>query len=405
MNDIDNDYLELKYYNNTDYPQEVILENHRMLPIIDGDSDYNITIARFCLSTDLIPMFVPRIEPSFKSLFYDETGNLYDDYVETFENEHVYKQSYIDPVYRNPVFMTNLQVGFEIPKDTYNFPQFPKDRTVSTGQNYTGFTASHVKWRPENIYEIPPPNYDRKNILQSRYFHCYSREHLFNLIARELNNMIATNPCCPSLKDIYHSNQGEIELSVVDGKSCIFIPWALCQNTFFQQCRIIINDDIKNLFGFRTVPHETRKGWNILVIQYELLQPVSMGINNYKYATILEQYVSEELFPFSHIGFSSTTMKTRQMKSHNNNNLLTQNATIPTITDLLLDVSDLNNFYNSLIYVPDNYSRKIKLENAGDMSKVKLNVYLETSDGYYCPVLVRPRGKASILIQFSKIYS
>ena len=403
MNDIDNDYIELQYFNNSGDTEECVLENIRPFPLLQEDCEYNLTICRFSVDTSEIPTFIPRIEPPSKSIFFDENNNIYPHRVVngSLPNEEIFSQSYIDSVTGQIKFNTNLEIGFEVPSST-GYDSWDSTSNHWQDRNYTGWQGKRIVWIPENIFDIPPANIIRSEVLKSKYFYCYSVEHIYNLIVKQLNFILHSFPCS-TIQNIMNSGGGEIELSVVDKRACLFIPWALCQNSLFQQCRIILNTDLDNMFGFRTIPHETNKNWRILVIQYEILQPIMMGVNNLKYATIMEGYVSSDVFPFSRIGFSSTSLQTKKMLVHNNNIIGANNSSIPVITDLLLDVTDLDQFYNTLSYIPDAYSRKIKLLNTNFQNIVRIKLYLQTSDGYYVPINIRPRGKASILIQFSKI--
>lgn len=71
-----NDFLELVTYNNTMNDMDGKLYNQRMLPILSpGPCDVSIT--RFDINTNKIPLWVPRCQPSLFDMNFDANGNLY----------------------------------------------------------------------------------------------------------------------------------------------------------------------------------------------------------------------------------------------------------------------------------------------------------------------------------------
>jgi len=406
----DNNYLELRQYNTTDTIQEAIIKNHRTLPIVD-DGDYNVTVCRFTCDSTQIPTFIPRIEPPKNSMLLNENGLPHSNYWQTVGvnwNEYYYV-NYAE----GRGYATNLEFAIEMPSSSglpsvnfnYGIMQNDAVANITTSDN-SFFAGDRIYWIPENITETPPSTISRQSILRSRYFHCYSQAHLFQLFVTRLNQLMAMIPCA-TIRNLWAQNIGQIQMDTIGGIATIFIPWALLSNSLFQEMNIIINDELKNLFGFHTVPHHTIPNANILVIKYELLQSTNIGINNTKYGLISEQYSSSDFFPFVYLGFTSN-LQCRPLLQYNNatvvGNAQENNATSNILTDFFLDLSGdtLQNFYTRLIYQPEQYSRKIKLVHTNNQNLITLSLYLQTSDGYTVPVYLAPNAQCSILLQFQE---
>jgi hypothetical protein len=72
------DYMELRYFNNTNNRQDAILSNKRTFPFIKAGKAYTATVVRFDADNSNVPMFIPRIENPKVDLAYDENGQLRD---------------------------------------------------------------------------------------------------------------------------------------------------------------------------------------------------------------------------------------------------------------------------------------------------------------------------------------
>ena len=163
-------------------------------------------------------------------------------------------------------------------------------------------------------------------------------------------------------------------------------------NAFDYDFRLIINQELNSILGFHTVPHETIEGAYVFVIKKGVIQK-----SNGKWS-IVELFRPSQMFPFKSIVFTSNDLKTRPIKRFNSNhNEAKQRNSI--ITDLLLTVDDIPNFYDTMVHTPETQDRQINIDNGYQIKNVTIEVMLETSDGYQVPLKLDVLQSCGLLLK------
>lgn len=270
------------------------------------------------------------------------------------------------------------------------------------------WSGEYVRWQPENNFlSKPPAPYSRLSVCSNPYFHAHSLKHISKLISGSLTrlfNYFGGN----SWSSFTSQFSGkEVEIEEVDTKLGMLIPWEVFGNP---KWRIVINGKMKRYFGFHTVPHERWEDAHVLVFDLGTIPKTALGYgsggNAIQYGVIMEQFRSSAMFPFRSIVFKAIDFPINNLKRYTNslfsttNQQDTENMNELIVTDLLLNVQDLNNFYDRLTYTPQAYDRKISML-ANDFSNIRIKVILETIDGVHVPLTCPHNGSATIMLQFT----
>jgi hypothetical protein len=192
---------------------------------------------------------------------------------------------------------------------------------------------------------------------------------------------------------------GNTQVDTLDGKTIIMLPVAIGSGDVSKRYDIIFNDNLNSMYGFLTTPHPTIPNAHI-VRRTGNEQQLTIGYTPKTYSILSEVYKSSKQFPFKTISFSSRDIPVEPLKRYNNADN-ENNASAPIITDLLLQVDNIAEFYDALVYQPQSYGRKIMLNTNNISNKTDIVPFLETDDGLQAPLYVPPHGSCGILIQFT----
>lgn len=367
------EYLELRYYNDTSATQEAVLENRRYNNLLDKKLNWDMSVIRFDTTNTKIPCFIPRIEKPKDDIFKDSHG---DYHAQFYENP----ESWEDLI--KTEFPTNLQVMIQYTDD------------ISPAGTKNKLVGGYIKWIPENVNEPKPVNLDRRDVFQNKYFHSYSQLHLSELLAIALDRSI--DEYCD---DLGITVDGNTQVDTIDDKLVILLPKALYNYSNSKRFDIIINQELKSLYGFNTVPHPSFKNAHVIKRNGNE-QLVRIGYNDYEYYVIPCLYNSSKMFPYKNLTFTTPNFAVEPMM-RNNNAIDENNDKITIITDFLLSVDKINNFYDTLVYQPESYDRKIMVDASSVTNEIKIVCMLESPDGLKSSLLIPPQGSCSILLQFS----
>jgi hypothetical protein len=253
--------------------------------------------------------------------------------------------------------------------------------------------ANYVNWNNAQYdligYEstlVGPEFIDRQVVLSNEFFYSYDLLHVARLFDKTLKSIFLP------LQPFFKSGQ-TISCTVVDGKLAIIFP----ENAFDMDFRIVINQPLKNVTGFHTVPHETIPHAFVLVIKKSTLQRYTDGSR----WVVLEVIRPSQMFPFISILFTSTNLQIRAMKRSNNNQAFSRNK-MEVISDLILSVEDSSSFYDSMTYTPQQYHRLINVDNSYSLTDIDIRVLFETSDGYQIPLYLSPLSTCGILLKIDE---
>lgn len=367
------EYLELRYYNNTTEIQEARLTNERYSDLLDKTMNWDMSVIRFDCTNRRIPCFIPRIQKPSSNIFLNESGNYWPNFVAN--------PTSFDEL-MNTEFPTNLQVMVQYTTSTN--PLAPKTKLV----------GETVVWIPENSNEPRPVTVTRASVFSSRYFHCYSSLHLSELLAHALDSCLDR-----MTDDMGITMTSNTEVDTLDGRPVILLPEIIGTGDNSKKFDIIINQELKSLFGFVTTPHPTISN-AFIVRRHGNEQKITIGYESKPYIVIPTQFKSSKQFPFKTIVFRASDFPIEPLKRFNNV-ADENNANTMVVTDLLLQVDDVNDFYDTLVYQPESYDRKIMVDSANVKNRITIKPFLESADSLQSPIYIPPEGTCSILLQFT----
>lgn len=164
--------------------------------------------------------------------------------------------------------------------------------------------------------------------------------------------------------------------------------------------RIIFNHELRRMFGFHFLPHETGVG-HIVAINKNLVSKLVLGVVGKDYYSIHEGFSSSHIFPWTSLGFVSHDLEMAETLVSNNVEQFLRGSSA-TLVDYTFDVSNVDTFYNKLKFDAVHYDRKITLfiENNDFRRRVVIVPYLETADKIRVPIYIEPQGQANILLLF-----
>jgi hypothetical protein len=354
----------------TSQPPILYFNESRNVPFINVPEDYYMSIIRFTLDTQTLPIFIPTIQT-------------------------------------NPVYNPTLDLN----KTIYSF-QF----------SYGNFNSGEIfiEWSPQNSYLEVPPLVTSGNIsvqdITTGYYDCYTFEFFINLINQQMETA-------------FNAFKASVVGFPVDAISPQ-IAWDASQNVarlIFEKSFLnsnatpiflFFNSALYGLFGSFNV---IRNGYNltngknfqILVIDYGGFNSYQLtdfitGVT-YDVIEIIQEYSTISAWsPISSIVFTSNTMPivSNQLSkptvfvegsflgNYGNNSNFQQ-----IITDLVTDTG----FYKpSITYNPTAEYRYISMTGNQPLTNVDISVFYKTRVGQLVPFRLNSGGTCTLKILFSK---
>lgn len=361
-------FLDMRYYNDTNRVQNVMLSNNRTLPVLEPSKDYDLSLLRWDADTSHIPCYIAKLFNPSKD--------------DVFSIPSLQQLPTVNPIGSSPM-ITNMQVMIE----------------------YEGqYCVGNVKWEPTNLSMQPPATLSRASCVASDYFHAYSSLHICQLIANTLSEVASQFSAFETIfQDV------SIHLEKIDGMYTLLLPYDMLANSD-APFTISFSDEINDLFGFNTVPHNSVAELGIhnsvpdcysLVIKKSMIGAINIGIPEHQYGAIRAGFKSSYMFPWSTIAFRSLEPSVNPLLVYNN----TENSAIGenmTICDMIFDVDDVDEFYNKMTYYAPNFDRRnrIKIGYNSDLKNITISIFLQTSDGFEYPLKLRKNRSASVLLAF-----
>ena len=356
--------------NSSTQPPILYFNESRNIPFINVPEDYYMSIIRFTLDTQTLPIFIPTIQTN---------------------------------LLLNPTLNLN--------KTIYSF-QF----------SYGGFNSGEIfiEWSPQNSFLEIPPLVTSGNIsvqdITTGYYDCYTFEYFINLINQQMETA-------------FNAFKASVVGFPVDAVYPI-IAWDGSQNI----ARIILeksflnsnptpiflffNSALYNLFGsFNAVRNgytiTNGKNFQILVIDYGGFNSYQLtdfitGVT-YDVIEIIQEYSTISAWsPISSIVFTSNTMpivsnqlskptvfvEGSSLGNYGNNSNFQQ-----VITDLVTDTG----FYKpSITYNPTAEYRLISMSGNQPLTNVDISVFFKTRVGQLVPFRLGSGGTCTLKILFTK---
>lgn len=401
--DPDNVYLDLNITNlksaNTN-PVPINFNENRNSPVVSNSGMYNLSIVRFSLETQTLPIFIPIIAST------DPTTGL----PNTDPNLTIYS-----------VTMSYLK--------------------QSTGVTYTQQT--YIEWSPQNtLTPTPPPPSSNPSGLQAEsvYYYCFSFTWWVNLIQNAMFNCwidLVSQVTAGDLDDIpppiiqFNPDNQTCSVSCPSPSFDTYIP-----NTTFPftppapnpyAVKLFFNAPLFNLFSsfpatlsnYSSTQGET---FQLLVSNFggsnQIYYPTSGDPNadpptSYLYTQIFQEYSTiENWTPVSAIVFTTSTIPVipNQVSAPliyvegavlSNNTGNNSNFQL-VLTDL--ESGDLC-YKPQLQYSPTAEYRRISLTGTSPLSNIQVSVYWKTKMGVLIPFLLGSGSSATIKMLFTKVSS
>lgn len=277
----------------------------------------------------------------------------------------------------NKTVQTNLQMMLEhryIPSNNNS-----KKTALSSYVNWEHDDSDLIGYASTHTYNT---ELDRLTVLKNSFFHCHSLEHFAKLINKTLKTIFAP------MNYSFTSGQS-VSCGVFNNKLIILLP----SNALNFKFRIIINQELNNIMGFHTVPHETIPNAYVIVIKSGIIQKYIDG----ERWVISETFRPSQMFPYKTLLFTSNDIHVRPMKRFNNN-VQEETQRNMVITDFLLTVESVD-FYDVMVHTPEKYDRIINVDNSRDIKNISIRVLLETADGYQVPLILAPLHTTGIVLK------
>jgi len=356
--------------NSSTNPPILYFNESRNIPFINVPEDYYMSIIRFTLDTQTLPIFIPTIQT-------------------------------------NPTTNPTLDLN----KTIYSF-QF----------SYGSFNSGEIfiEWSPQNAFLTPPPLITSGNIsvqdITTGYYDCYTFEYFINLINQQMETA-------------FNAFKASVIGFPADAVSPI-IAWDASQNiarlilekSFLNSNAtpifLFFNSPLYNLFGSFNVirnGYTVTNGQNfqILVIDYGGFNTYQLtdfitGVT-YDVIEIIQEYSTISAWsPISSIVFTSNTMpiianqlskptvfvEGNSLGNYGNNSNFQQ-----IITDLVTDTG----FYKpSITYEPSAEYRLISMTGNQPLTNIDISVFYKTRVGQLIPFRLNSGGTCTIKILFTK---
>lgn len=357
-------YADFTFYNNTEEQQPAIITQHRDDVLVDKDdvTDYKATVARFSVSANTIPAYIPRIATSdFGPVFQAHVGTP-NTVLETFDS----------------TLTTNLNV------------------VIQSSNNSCIPTLLCIRWVPENATSTAPTfiNPTRQQVLNTPFYRCYTSLHICKMISSAVNSALTSALGSNAYKMLITANEKGFDVLF---NSTLFV------GITSGDVEIAFSDSIAKLFPIHYVPHATLPNFYSIAIDPEsIAQPVSLGfvpVNYYVQSSVK----SSRMLPFNKLIIRSSMAF--QPQQTNINTMNTSKTTEKTLTDFSLEnISNPDTIYQMLLYNPSSYERWINMTNTPDeINKFSFQFILSTPDGHEFPVQVGPDEYVTLKLLLKQI--
>ena len=356
--------------NSSTIPPILYFNESRNIPFINVPEDYYMSIIRFTLDTQTLPIFIPTINTN--------------------------------PI-TNPTQNLNQTI--------YSF-QF----------SYGAFNSGEIfiEWSPQNTFLTAPPFITGGNLavqdITTGYYDCYTFEFFINLINQQMETAFNT------FKASVIGFPADAVSPIIAWDGSQNIARLILEKSFLNSNAtpifLFFNNPLYNLFGsFNTIRNgytvTNGKNFQILVIDYGGFNSYQLtdfitGVT-YDVIEVIQEYSTISAWsPISSIVFTSNTMpivanqlskptvfvEGASLGNYGNNSNFQQ-----IITDLVTDTG----FYKpSITYNPTAQYRYISMNGNSPLTNIDVAVFFKTRIGQLVPFRLNSGGTCTIKILFTK---
>ena len=350
----------------TKEPPHIYFNETRSTPFVNNSGDYYLSIIRFQVDTNTLPVFIPEIQP--------RQGNANQTiYSVTLEHDGIVKQA-------------------------------------------------HIQWKPQNAYlAIPiPPNQTATGFQSSEtnYYYCYNYQWFILLIEEAFDSAFQQLQMeCP---DLAHAHAPSLSWDVQNNIASFTAESAYydkdeCSNPI----KVYMNNPLYNLFSsFVTI----RWGFNstlgrnhqLVIANFNgnnTLEIPTVGDTSYTATQVIQEYATTISWtPVSSIVFCSNTLPivSNQLS---NPLLFSENAQVYSlggnssnfaqiITDLASN--DGTPYKPNLLYTPTGENRLIDMTGNVPLNNLDISVFWKSKLGTLIPMRLNSGGSCSLKILFTK---
>jgi hypothetical protein len=384
----DNIYYDLvitNFKSETTEPQKIYFNENRTNPIINNSGDYKLSIVRFSVDTQALPLFIPEIQPN------QDDPNL-----------TVYSVS-----------MSYLPEGTSTPI----------------------VVQQYIAWIPQNKNEpIPPPPSATGTGLQSdagKYYYCMSYQYWVGLVYTALQTCFTnlqtavynagyTTALYNDLPPVITWNN-DTKCAVLYCPSANFNNYSsyspLTENP--QAVQLYFNSPLFALFSSFPATYFTNstslgQNWRIAVGDFTgtnsiYLPSTFTSANSTLYSQVFQEYSTiSNWSPVTSVCFLSSTLPivSNQMSApllYNDGRVISigNNA---NFAQIITDLETLDNCYKpSLLYVPSGEYRYISMTGTSPISNIDVSVMWRNKLGILQPLYLASGGTCTIKFLFEKV--
>lgn len=352
-----NIYLDIDVSNNTNSNKVLSFQEKRNNPIIKAPADdYNLSVVRFNLSTNLVPMFIPKIKTAPNVTAYNFTM-----------------------IYKN----------FSYTQDVIWLPQ-------------------------DNSFISPPTQFSINNT----YWYAYSLQYWVSLINASLqlclnglnNAVIAGGDTLPYNTDLnlagvfleYDPTTGN---GILFGNKQNFVDAVNKIILFTDNTTYSMLNDAFSALQFNSVNEKYKfnfvnnKGLNIYTLQ-------DTNGNDVPFVQNFSEYpISMNWSPISSFVFgSSLPIQSNQISNFisTDSGIISNSVplSINILTDLIVENTQGNSNSGQIYYVPTAEYRRVTILTKNQISEFFINVYWKSKAGDLVPILISPGGYSNIKLLF-----
>lgn len=366
---------DLTFYNDYDQKSPCVVTNQREIGTIP-EGTYELEVTRFSINNKLIPVFLPEIRKPKNDMFSNLSVNLI--------NSN-YPYTKLSPVYSE--FNKNFyQQCFQICIETID---------VNGLRTYYG---SYLPFIPENISMPMPQSCEKEVVVKNDYYYCYSLDTFANTLNIVLDNIINALPL--DYKNILTG----LDVNVIESGNITFMFPETSINTVLKW-RIVVNQDLYNMLGFKFNIHEVIPSAYILSLKPQTMQliPVNtFALQTINYCQLTENFVPSHRFPWKTLNLN-TNLNVIPYNKYNTKQVMNNNSTEKLLIDYMFCVQNTDTFPDVIYYAPAITGRKTILECKRDENLISITASLETRDGYTSSLYLLPDTSASILLKLTEI--
>lgn len=369
---INNNYYDLTLYNATENNIPVVFDVNRMIPYLYSENS-DISIVRFDLNNDCIPVYIPTINTDFSESIVD----------------------------------FDIINASKFPVSAFSSP-FSDANTTSLNivvqDNESGITsAGFVKWVPEDVTKTQPqiPKNEQETI-NNKYYYAYNSLHVAVLVENAINEAIQTlyntlHTFGANTSPLYgmQAPLPRIKLVLTDKSFFMLFPQEF--DGVLDSIEINFNRDLWRLFPFYASPNnKLPKKYKSLLIKDLQLAPFGTS----QYYTMKLKYNPTSWGKFYRMALKTDYLPIVSEMTYNNT-MENTNSISAVITDYILnDSTDPDETYDKISFEPQVTSFRPVALNLNKTNETRFQCYfvLRTPQGSEVPLEIEPERYASIKV-------